>query len=147
MSAEDFIKKFKINKLYSYHEERGEGKSVLFGWILSKSLNSDGPVVISSISKSKKASDIDKERSKAEGNSAAYVSDYNKYFKSLTGETAASFLDKWKEKSDELEELRRRTNPNYRDEEGLFLLSLAKLLTENKKFSKFGRVYKIVDLN
>ena len=75
------------------------------------------------------------------------IADYEKYFRALTGESSADFIVKWEHKVDELEEIRKRTNKLYREEEGAFLLSLAKLLSNGKKFTKFGRIYKIIDPN
>jgi len=146
MKVDDFIKKYKINKLYSYHEE-SVGDTTSFGWVLSESLRSDESMVVSSISKSKKVLESDKEWSAKEGNSAATLSDYDKYFKSLTGDSPADFLKIWKEKTEELESVRKVSSQRYKEEEGAFLLSLAELISNGKKFSKFGRVYKIVDMN
>ena len=144
MKEADFIKKYKINKIYSYHEEREEDK-ISFGWISSDKLDSSSPVVISSVSKSKKVLERDKEWSEKEGNSAATLHDYERYFHSLTGETAAGFFDSWKDRVEELEESRKRLNKRYRENEGEFLLNLANLIVNKKRFSKFGRVYKIID--
>jgi hypothetical protein len=104
-------------------------------------------MVVSSISKSKKVLESDKEWSAKEGNSAATLSDYDKYFKSLTGDSPADFLKIWKAKTEELENVRKVSSQRYKEEEGAFLLSLAELISNGKKFSKFGRVYKIVDMN
>jgi hypothetical protein len=147
MKVDDFIKKQRIKKIYAYHEEKKDKNTVSFGWVPSKSLDLNNPVVVSSVSKSKKVSDPDKEWSEKEGNNAASLLDYNKYFQSLTGDSPDDFVTKWELKEDELEELRKRANKMYREEEGIFLLSLAKLLSEGVKFSKFGRVYKIIDPN
>jgi hypothetical protein len=146
MKVDDFIKKHKINKLYSYHEER-VGDTVSFGWVSSKALSPDDSVVVSSVSKSKKVLDTDKEWSEKEGNSAATLSDYDKYFQSLTGESPVAFLKAWKAKAGELESVRRISSQKYKEEEGAFLLNLAELISKGKKFSKFGRVYKIVNID
>ena len=147
MKVNDFIKKQRIKKIYAYHEEKQDKNTVSFGWVPSKSLDLNNSVVVSSVSKSKKTSDSDKEWSEKEGNSAASLSDYKRYFQSLTGESPDDFVSKWGLKEDELEELRKRANKRYREKEGAFLLSLAKLLSEGEKFSSFGRVYKIIDPN
>jgi len=147
MKVNDFLKKQKIKKIYTYLEKKKDKRTISFGWALSKSLDLNNPVVVSSVSKSKKVSDRDRAWSVKEGNSAATVLDYEKYFLSLTGEEPQAFIEKWESRTEELEELRKRLNKSYREEEGLFLLDLARLLDSGKKFTKFGRIYKIIDPN
>ena len=146
MKVDNFLKKHKIKKIYSYFEER-EKNAVKFGWIPSKSLDLNNPVVITSISKSKKVLDTDKEWSKREGNNVASLKDYNRYFEALTGDAPDSFISKWGTKVAALEDSRREENPNYRDSEGEFLLDMAILLSKGKRFTKFGRVFKIITVN
>jgi len=147
MKVSNFLKKQKIKKVYAYHEMKQDKNTTAFGWVLSKSLDLNNPVVVSAVSKSKKISDDDMQWSTKEGNSAASVSDYKRYFEALTGESPGVFLSKWADNKDELEEIRRRSNDRYRDGEGEFLLGLANLLDAGKKFVKFGRIYKIIDPN
>jgi hypothetical protein len=147
MKVNDFLKKQKIKKVYAYHEMKQDKNTTAFGWVLSKALDLNNPVVVSAVSKSRKISDNDRKWSVKEGNSAASVSDYRRYFEALTGETPSSFLSKWSDSQDELEEIRRRSNERYREGEGEFLLGLANLLDTGKKFVKFGRIYKIIDPN
>jgi hypothetical protein len=150
MKRDEFLKKYKINKVYSYHEEK-DAETVTFGWVTADSghhlVDVANSMVVSSISKSKKTLDSDRDWSAKEGNSAATLEDYKRYFHSLTGEDAADFISSWKGREAELEESRKRLNKRYREEEGAFLISLAELISDGKRFSKFGRVYKIVDVN
>jgi hypothetical protein len=146
MEASDFLKKYKIKKVYAYHEEKSD-ESISFGWIASKKINLNNSVVVSTVSKSKNVSDNDKDWARLEGNSVASLDDYNKYFQSLTGGTPDDFIKAWGVRPEALELSRQRDNDKYRDGEGEFILSLANLLSNGKKFSKFGRVYKIIDTN
>ena len=146
MKIDEFIKKHKIKKIYSYHEEKQDKVSVKFGWIPARSLDLNKSVVVSTTSKSKRTLDSDKEWSTTEGNSAASLEDYKRYFQALTGDSADNFIKKWTAKEEELEEYRKQENKGYRDNEGEFLLDLARLISNRKKFAKFGRVYKIVDI-
>jgi hypothetical protein len=147
MKVDNFMKKHRIKKIYAYHEERQDKNTMSFGWVPSKALDLNNPVVVSSVSKSKKVSESDREWSEKEGNSVASLSDYKKYFEALTGESSDEFISKWGFKEDELEELRKRANKRYKEGEGSFLLSLARLISDDEKFSSFGRVYKVVDPN
>jgi len=65
----------------------------------------------------------------------------------LTGDVPTGFIGKWETKVVELEEHRRKGNENYRDNEGEFLLDMARLLSDGKKFTKFGRVFKIITVD
>tara|TARA_Y100000310_G_C20374408_1_gene665049 strand:- start:140 stop:583 length:444 start_codon:yes stop_codon:yes gene_type:complete len=146
MEVNNFLKKYKIKKIYSYHEEKND-ESISFGWRSSKSIDLDRSVVVSTVSKSKKVSENDREWSRQEGNSVASLNDYNRYFEALTGGTPDDFVKAWASRLEELEKARRRDNERYREGEGEFLLNLANLLSNGKKFSKFGRVYKIVGVD
>ena len=145
MKVDNFLKKHKIKTIYSYHEKKIDKNTVKFGWVQSKSLDLNNPVVVTSISKSKKVLDTDKDWSEKEGNNAASLEDYRRYFEALTGDVPDGFISRWDSKVAELEEHRRLENNNYRESEGEFLLDLARLISSRKKFVKFGRVFKIVD--
>jgi len=145
MKVDSFLKKHKIKTIYSYHEKRTDRNTVSFGWIASKSLDLNNPVVVTSVSKSKKVLDTDKEWSEGEGNNVASLEDYRKYFEALTGDTPDAFIGRWASDVVGLEEHRRLENEKYRESEGEFLLDLARLISSKKKFVKFGRVFKIVD--
>ena len=147
MKVDDFLKKQRIKKVYAYHEETQDKNTVSYGWIPSRSLDLNNPVVVSVVSRGKKVSDLDKEWSEKEGNSVASLEDYKKYFQALTGEIPSDFISKWGKKAGELEEIRKRVNKMYKEGEGEFLISLARLLSDGKKFTKFGRIYKIIDPN
>ena len=81
-----------------------------------------------------------------EGYVLSSVVDYEKYLFALT-DVLRRFLEKWSDNLGSLEESRRGLNPNYREGEGSLLLSVAALLNNEKKFSKFGRIYKRVNGN
>jgi|TARA_R110001583_G_scaffold16234_35_gene66447 hypothetical protein len=143
MSFEAFIKNNKINKVYSYKEMR-DGSTIEFGWVESSGINIDEPIVLSYPSKSKKISDRDKEWSKDEGRTASTLSDYRKYFISITGSTPEDFISKWDD-INLLEKHWKSKSPRYRDGEGKFLISLANLISNGSKFIHYGRIYKRVD--
>ena len=54
---------------------------------------------------------------------------------------------KWSKDKPKLEALRESSNPNYRDGEGDFLLSLANLLKDGGKFTQYGRIFKLIKDN
>lgn len=145
MLDDSLIKKHKIKRIYAYHEEKQEKNKIAFGWVPSKPERLEGTIVISSESKAKSVKDSDREWSKSEGNNAASAKDYSRYFKSLTGDTPEDFIERWNDSLPDLEESRKRQSSKYREGEGDFLFSLARLLVDGKKFTKFGRNYKIID--
>ena len=147
MNLKSFLKKEKINKIYSYREVRKDKYSVEFGWAPSDTINLNKPVVISYPSKGKGISDKDREWSLEEGKNASSLDDYKKYFSALTGEPPDIFIDMWADGILDLESLREKDNPGYRDGEGRFLYSLALLISTGKKFTEFGRIYKIINVN
>jgi len=144
MNNNEVIKKFKIKSCFAYHEERASDKEVTFGWIPMDKDNLEAPFVISYGSKAKTINKNDAKWSKDAGINAASLSDYMRYFTSLTGDTPGDFLDKWSNDTSELEELRKTANPQYRDGEGEFLISLANLLKEGGKFTQYGRIFKLI---
>lgn len=146
MSLEDFLKKEKINNLYSYLETKGSNNTVEFGWVSAKSIDLDKPIVISYPSKSKYIEEEDKDWSKSEGKNATSLPDNEKYFSALTGYSASQFIDIWSDNIDSFSDIWREKNPNAREEEEEFLLDLARLIVSGKRFTKFGRVFKIVNV-
>jgi len=118
---------------------------VEFGWVESELKNIDGKFVISYGSTSKKIENSDKEWSKREGKNLITLVDYESYFFALTGMTTADFLLKWDGRLEVLEAYWSDRFPNSRDGEGEFLLMLASLAVNGKKFTKFGRIFKIID--
>lgn len=134
----------KVGSVFAYHEERVSGSEIKFGWIKTSSEDLSKPYVVSYGSRSKKATDRDIAWSKEAGVNAASLGDYKRYFSSLTGEPPEPFLDKWGAAPNSLEEHRVAVNPNYRKGEGLFLISLAKLISSGKKFSQYGRVFRLI---
>ncbi len=144
MTLKAFLNREKIGKIYSYKEEQVSDSTVEFGWVKTDDLDISGPVVVSYPSKSKKVSEDDKEWSKKEGKNASSLECYIRYFSALTGLTPNAFLEEWEFDLEGLEEYRRDNNPSYRDEEGLFLINIAKLISESKRFSQFGRIYKVI---
>jgi len=145
VNSSDFIKKYKVAKIYAYEQHQVDKDTVMFGWKLAGQINSNESIILSSSSKSKKVSESDKEWSAVEGNSAASLSDYELYFKALTGLHASDFLSKWGDNVESLEQSRRQDNPSYREGEGAFLVDLAYLIRDRKKFIRFGRIYKVID--
>jgi hypothetical protein len=138
------VKKFKIKSCFAYHEERTSDTEVTFGWIPMEKDNLEMPFVVSYGSKAKSVNDNDAKWSKDAGINAASLSDYMRYFTSLTGDSPSDFLGKWNEDSGKLEEFRKTSNDQYRDGEGEFLISLANLLKEGDKFTQYGRIFKLI---
>tara|TARA_A200000159_G_scaffold164397_1_gene193834 strand:- start:1586 stop:2023 length:438 start_codon:yes stop_codon:yes gene_type:complete len=134
----------KIGTAFGYHEERVSDSEVKFGWIERPVRDLSKPYILSYGSKSKKASEEDVAWSKEAGVNAASLKDYKRYFLALTGEDPDSFIEKWDSELDKLEKHRVSINPKYRDGEGSFLLSLAKLIKEGKRFTQYGRVFKFI---
>ena len=145
MDKKSVIKKLKIKKCFAYHEERRSEEEIEFGWKDHPVEDLSMPFVVSYASKSKNISDEDKEWSKEAGINAASLEDYKRYFTALTGDKPDLYLDTWANKPSELEDVRKALNPKYKDGEGLFLLSLAKLITKGGRFSQYGRVYKLIE--
>ena len=147
MNLKSFLKKEKIDKIYSYHEVRKDKYLVEFGWVPSDVINLNKPVVVSYPSKGKNISDLDKQWSSSEGKSVSSLDDYERFFAALTGETPDVFIDMWADSILDLESLREKDNPQYRVGEGKFLYGLATLISTGKKFTEFGRIFKIISVN
>lgn len=134
----------KVKSFFAYHEERVSDTEVNFGWIPSKKDSLESPFIVSYGSRSKNITEEDLRWSKDAGVNAASLSDYLKYFKSLTGDSPEDFHSKWSSDLDSLEKIRQDLNPNYRAGEGKFLLSLSNLLLNGTKFSQYGRIFKLI---
>lgn len=145
MTLEDFLKAEKISSIYSYLETRSSNSRVEFGWVIAKAIDINEPIVVSYPSRSKYINDIDKEWSKEEGKNATSLSDNERYFNALTGYSASQFIDIWSDNIGSFSDIWRDKNPNARDEEEEFLLDLARLIVNGKRFTKFGRVFKIIN--
>tara|TARA_A100001011_G_C14141771_1_gene770006 strand:+ start:459 stop:905 length:447 start_codon:yes stop_codon:yes gene_type:complete len=145
MSLGEFLKKQKVSKIYCYHEIQAEPLKVEYGWIESSELDVSKPIVLSYASTSKKTTEEDRDWSKREGRTAASLECYQKYFSSLTNVTPLEFIEIWEDETDDLEGFAKTNNENYREGEGLFLLNIADLIVNHRKFSQFGRIYKVVN--
>ena len=145
MTLDEFIKKQKIGKIYSYHEVHKDPTSIEYGWVESDTLDTSRPVVLSYSSSSKKVTDKDRDWSKKEGRTAASIECYQRYFSALTSVTPLEFIEMWENETDDLEGFVKASNENYREGEGLFLLNIADLVVSHRKFSQFGRIYKVVN--
>ena len=145
MKSDELVKKFKIKSCYAYHEERASDTEVTFGWIPMDKTRLETPFVMSYGSKGKSVSEEDLDWSKEAGVNAASLSDYFRYFSALTGDSPEEFLSKWGSDLGKLEDLRKSTNTNYGEGEGEFLLSLARLLQGGDKFTKYGRIFKVIN--
>jgi len=143
MSLDSFIKSNRINKIYSYQEVR-DGNRIEFGWGEASHLDLNDSIVISYPSRSKKVSEEDKVWSAKEGRSAASLTDYRSYFKSITSQSPENFIKKW-DSIDLLESFWKNNSKLYRDGEGQFLLSLANLIVNGSKFISFGRIYRKIE--
>ena len=147
MNKKEAAKKYKVNSCFAYHEERTSDTEVSFGWIPMDKGRLETPFVMSYGSKAKSITEEDAKWSKNAGSNAASLSDYLRYFTALTGDSPSDFLDKWSDDSSGLEDLRKSSNPQYRDGEGVFLISLANLLKDGGKFTQYGRIFKLIKDN
>lgn len=139
------VKRLRVRSCFAYHEEKVSDTEIAFGWVPLDTANLEMPFIVSYGSKSKSVSKDDAEWSKQAGVNAASLSDYLRYFNSLTGDSPEEFISKWGDDEDKLEEVRSSSNPQYREGEGAFLLSLASLLLGGSKFSKYGRIFKLIN--
>jgi hypothetical protein len=144
MSNADIAKRFRVKTCFAYHEERASDTEITFGWIPMDKASLEAPFVMSYGSKSKSVSEDDAEWSKDAGINAASLEDYLRYFVSLTGDSPSDFVEKWRDDSSSLEEMRKASNPQYREGEGKFLISLANLLVGGGKFTQYGRIFKLI---
>lgn len=142
MSLDNFIRKHKINKLYSYSEVPS-GKFTEYGWESVDSIDISGGVIISYQSKSKKISQDDLDWSKEEGKNAASLNCYLKYFEAATKMSPKDFIAKWDGKEEELSSL--NSTANNRGDEGSFMIDLAKLIEGGGKMVRYGRIFKLVN--
>ena len=145
MTLEDFLKQEKINSIYSYLETRSSNSRVEFGWVTAKAIDISEPIVVSYPSRSKYINDADTDWSKAEGKNATILSDNERYFNALNGYSASQCVDIWSDNIESFSDIWREKNPNARDEEEEFLLDLAMLIVSGKRFTRFGRVFKIIN--
>lgn len=143
MSLESFIKKNKINNIYSYHQVALGDNRIEYGWKNSETLDLESPIVITYESKSKKISDEDLEWSKSEGKNAANLSCYLNYFTAATKMSPEEFIDKWSGNEDELSSL--NTAESNRGDEGAFMIDLARFLSNGGKMVRYGRIFKIIN--
>lgn len=140
---EELIKQYKIDKFYKYAERNAGHKVIEYGWVLTD--NVDLPAVISYNSKSQSVTPEQAEWSKAEGVNATSLEDYKKYFYALTGKYAHEFLEEWSDKLDQFSTYWISHFKSGTEEQANFIIAVAKLIAEGKKFSMLGRVYKIID--
>lgn len=144
MSSLDKLKKLKVKTAFSYYEEKASDTEINFGWKTSDVESIEVPFVVSYGSKSKSISEEDLKWSKQAGVNAASLNDYLLYFKALTGDDPESFYKKWCNDLDALEDIRRSESVRYREGEGMFLISLSKLLYSGEKFTQYGRIFKLI---
>lgn len=148
MNLSELKAKYKISKLYAYRQEvDSKSSNIFFGWENADKLDLSEKIVLSTASQSKKLTEKEAEWSKSEGITAASLGDYDRFFRAALSVSPADFLDKWDGKTKELELKRKSSNPAYREGEGDFLIALARFILTKKKFSKFGRVYKVISLS
>lgn len=135
---EKLKKKYKGLKTFVYSEYKTE-EGLGYGWVAADLIS--GPVVIAYPSQSKKVSALQREVAKNMGTTAASVEDYKLIFKRMTSETPVDFMSKWGERPEQFSVFWKSSGEFLEPD---FIFSLAVLLTEGKKFSSGGRLYKIV---
>tara|TARA_B100000242_G_C42997992_1_gene463582 strand:- start:344 stop:787 length:444 start_codon:yes stop_codon:yes gene_type:complete len=143
MKINEFVKKHKINNIYSYHQSEVKDGRIEYGWKNSDHLDLDGPIVVTYQSKSKKISDKDLEWSKLEGKNAANLSCYLNYFFASTRMNPEDFISRWSGKEDELSSL--NAFDENRGDEGSFMIDLAKFLKDGGKMVRYGRIFKMIN--
>tara|TARA_Y100000310_G_C20424637_1_gene688426 strand:+ start:356 stop:799 length:444 start_codon:yes stop_codon:yes gene_type:complete len=146
MSLDSFIKKYKVKNFYKYSEEKN-GKVIKFGWVRSNYVDLNDKIVLSYPSKSKSFELDDTDWSNKEGVSAVGISDYIKYFKSLTSLSPGEVCEKWPDNEGSFIE---HLSGKYKDLSSKdidYILSLANLLENEKRFIIYGRIFKIVEFS
>ena len=143
MSDGNFYSENKIDKKYSYGEVSGDGTTIEFGWFSSDEIDLGDEVVIAYHSRTKKASDDNVAWSKTEGNSAATLSDYKRYFVRSTGFQPSEFIEIYDFDRESLCSIWKK-NGDYNEGTVDFLYRLSNLLVNKKKFIHMGRGYKVV---
>lgn len=123
----------KVSKYLKYSEAYSGNKTINFGFEETDKFNlSEQETMISiDMNKGNEVSAIKKE-------------DCFKYFKAMTGYSPSEFLKIWSDSVDILEEFQREDNPKYKEGEGEYLISLAKLISLNKQFSYQNVRFKII---
>lgn len=156
---QDFLSEHKIDKIYQYYQyEDGVSlgrRIVKFGWIHADTLNLTKPIVISYPSSAKNIPPQFVEWAQKEGRTAVLAEDYAQYFQAMVGRTHDDFLEQWEDPEDPFSEMWTvgyRFGPiNIEDYQPMdsnvmedFLVKLAYLLRDGKKFIAFGRGFKMV---
>ena len=153
MNLEEFVKKYRVSNIYTYHEIIRSPTEKAFGWATSKDLDLSKPVVLSYPSTSKKFTEEDLKWSNEEGVSAVGIDDYRSYFMSLTGLSDIDFVDNW---FDRREAFIEHWNKRYPDgilyetgsltEKDLdYIYNLSKLLLNGERFIIYGRIFRLVN--
>lgn len=145
MDLQAFLKTHKINKIYKYVQVQKED-TIEYGWIETDKLDLNDSVVISYHSKTKRATPEQVEWSKKEKNSATSLLDYRKYFKAMTGQTPEVLLEKWGDSPKEFGLYWKDFSNNWKEDQDLFVMKLAKLITDGEKFVMYGRGFKVVQI-
>jgi hypothetical protein len=128
----EFKEKYKIDKVYSYHQIQKDKKNIEFGWVESLSLNLSRPIVIS---RSTKEFGID---------NVTELEDYNKFFLAISGQKPHDFIKSWNEKPEELKDYWEANFPYSYPYQHVFMLKLSKLISEGTAFEMYDRTYEIL---
>jgi hypothetical protein len=134
-----------VSNYYKYGEEKIDGTTTAFGWVVADSLPEDEDYIVAYHSRSKFASDEEVQASKTEGTNGTTVSDYRKFFEALTGTSPAYFYEKWDTKEEDLNLYWRTNYPEADDKQYMFMLKLARLIVTGKKFVMYSRGFKLVN--
>jgi uncharacterized protein (UPF0216 family) len=135
MKLDYFLKKEKINRILAYVENK-DGNKIYFGWKEIKDISLNTKLVLSK-TKTKDIYKID----------VATVNDYKLFFKASTGEDPFVFLEKWSNNKKLLKNLLlNNKKEKYLQNEEIFWIKMAELITLQKSFTKYGISYKVLDL-
>ena len=130
MNIQEFKEKYKISKIYAYHQIPKDKKNIEFGWKEVLELDLSKPIVISRA----KDSELD---------NATSLSDYEKFFLSITGQTSKEFIKKWKDKPLELKDYWQINFPFSEQEQDEFMMKLSMLICDGTAFEMYERTYEI----
>ena len=135
MKLDYFLKKEKINRILSYAENK-DGNKIYFGWKEVKNISLNTKLILSK-TKLEDSHRID----------VATIDDYKFFFRASTGEDPSIFLEKWSNNKSLLKDLLiKNKKEKYLQNEEIFWIKMAELITLQKNFNKYGISYKVLDL-
>lgn len=144
-SVELLTKEHAVDKFYKYGENK-LGKKIEFGWVSwTPELKDDiSPAILATSAEDNSGTEDEKNHSLAEGNSLTSLLDYRKYFEALTSSTPEELLRIWNNREVDFSKYWISKQSNYTAAHAMFVLNVAHLIVDGKKFTQFGRTFKLV---